>query len=343
MKAVVITRAGSPDVLEVRDWPDPEPRAGEVRLRTRFAGINFADIAARLGIYPDAPKIPCVVGYEVSGTVDKLGPGVDPGKLAPGDRVLAMVLFGGYAELCCTQAVAVRKIPEGMTDEEAAALPVNYVTAYHMLHYLTVVRPGDRVLIHAAAGGVGIAAIQMAKAAGAEIFGTASPSKHDFLRGIGVAHCIDYTKNDFAEEVRRLTKNEGVDMVLDALGGAALAKSYSVLRPAGRLFTFGFSRATPGEKRAYFTILKELLRMPKFKPLELMGSNRGVLGVNMNHIAERPELIGLEFDGLIDLYKKGVIRPKVDKVFPATEAAAAHRFIQDRKNIGKVLISFGGR
>jgi NADPH:quinone reductase-like Zn-dependent oxidoreductase len=340
MRAVVITAAGGPEVLKVLDRPDPEPKAGEVRIRVRYAGINFADIAARIGIYPDAPPVPSVVGYEVSGTVDKLGPGVDPASLAVGDRVLAMVLFGGYAELCCPSAIAVRRIPDGMSDEEAAALPVNYVTAYHMLHYLTTVRPKDRVLIHAAAGGVGIAAIQMARAAGAEIFGTASPSKHEFLRGIGVAHCIDYTKDDFAAKVLEITKGEGVDMVLDALGGAALAKSYSVLRTAGRLFTFGFSRATPGERRSLWTIATEFMRMPKFKPLALMNKNRAVLGVNMNHVAERPELIGLEFDGLIDLFKKGVIRPRVDKVFPAAEAPEAHRFIQDRKNVGKVLLRF---
>src|SRR5262249_42777008 len=153
----------------------------------------------------------------------------------------------GYGDLCCTNAAATRRIPDGMSDEEGAALPVNYITAYHMIHYLTTVRKNDRVLIHAAAGGVGIAAIQMCKAQGAEIFGTASSSKHEYLKSIGVSHCIDYNKVDFETEVKKLTKGEGVDIVLDALGGSGLAKSSRLLRPAGRLFTFGFSRATPGE------------------------------------------------------------------------------------------------
>jgi NADPH:quinone reductase-like Zn-dependent oxidoreductase len=336
MKAAVITRAGAPEVLKVQEWPEPEPRSGEVRIRTRFAGINFADIAARIGIYRDAPKIPFVAGYEVSGTVDRLGPGVLG--LAVGDRVLAMTMFGGYAEKVCTAAGAVRRIPEGMSDEEAAALPVNYVTAYHMLHYLTAVRPGDRVLIHAAAGGVGIAAIQMCRAAGAEIFGTASASKHEFLKSIGVAHCIDYRTQDFLAEVGRLTQGLGVDLVLDALGGAALAKSYEALGQGGRLFTFGFSRATPGEKRALFTMVTEFLRMPRFQPLKLMNDNRGVLGVNMNHIAARPDLLGREFDGLVNLFREGVIRPRVDRIFGLHEAPAAHRYLQDRLNIGKVLL-----
>jgi len=343
MKAAVITAPGGPEVLRALDRPDPEPRAGELRVRTRFAGVNFADIAARLGIYPDAPKIPCVVGYEVSGVVDKLGPGVDPKAFAPGDRVLAMTMFGGYAELCCTSADAARRIPDGMSDEEAAALPVNYLTAYHMLNYLTSVRAGDRVLIHAAAGGVGIAAIQLAKHAGAEIFGTASASKHEFLKGIGVAHCIDYTTSDFKDEVMRITRRQGVDIVLDALGGSALAKSYAVLRPGGRLFTYGFSRAAPGERRSLVTMASEFLRMPAFKPLALIGDNRAVLGVNMNGVARRrPDILGLEIDGLLDLFKKGVIRPRVDKVFPLAEAGAAHRFIQERRNVGKVLLKING-
>jgi NADPH:quinone reductase-like Zn-dependent oxidoreductase len=336
MKAAVITRAGGPEVLKLLDRADPEPGPGEVRIRVRYAGVNFADVAARLGLYRDAPKIPCVVGYEVSGTVDKLGEGAQG--LTIGDRVLAMTMFGGYAELACMPAAGVRRIPEGMSDEEAAALPVVYVTAYHMLHYLTTVRPGDRVLVHAAAGGVGIAAIQMCKAAGAEIFGTASASKHEFLREIGVRHCVDYRTQDFEAEVLRLTNGEGVDIVLDALGGSALAKSYRVLRPAGRLFTFGFSRATPGEQRAWLTILSEILRMPRFHPLRLMDRNRAVLGVNMNHLAARADLLGRELDGLIDLYRQGVIRPRVDKVFPLGEAGEAHRYLQQRRNIGKVLL-----
>ena len=340
MKAVVITRSGAPEVLELREWPEREPGPGEVRIRTRFAGVNFADISARVGIYPDAPKPPCVIGYEVSGTVDRLGAGTEGSGLKVGQRVLALTMFGGYAELVNTTAAAVRPIPDGMSDEDAAALPVNYLTAYHMLCYLTTVRKGDRVLIHAAAGGVGIAAIQLARAAGAELYGTASPGKHDFLRGIGVAHCIDYTAQDFEVEVKRLTHGEGVDIVLDALGGSALAKSSRCLRPAGRLFTFGFSRANPGETRALFTMVSEFLKMPSWKPIALMNKNIGVLGVNMNHIAERPELLGYELDALTRLYTEGIVRPKVDRVFPAADATAAHRFLQERKNVGKVLLSF---
>ena len=339
MKAVVIPKSGPPEVLTYQDWPDPEPKPGEVRIRTKYAGVNFADTSARLGLYPDAPKAPCVVGYEVSGTIDKLGEGVT--QFGVGDRVFAMTMFGGYAELACADARVVRRIPERMTDEEAAALPVVYVTAYHMLHGMTQVRAGDRVLIHAAAGGVGIAAVQMARAAEAEIFGTASPSKHDFLRGLGVTHCIDYTSQDFAVEVMRLTNGEGVDIVLDALGGSGLKKSYEVLRHGGRLFSFGFSSAMPGGKVNYLNIVSEFLRIPRFHPLKLMNANRGVIGVNMNPLARnRPDLIGREFDGLLEFYDRGILRPRVDKIVDAKEPADAHRQLESRKNVGKVLLRF---
>lgn len=339
MKAVVIPKAGPPEVLSYQDWPEPEPKPGEVRIRTHYAGVNFADTMARLGLYPDAPKPACVVGYEVSGTIDKLGEGVTD--FTVGERVLGMTMFGGYAELVCTDARVVRAIPARMTDEEAAALPVVYLTAYHMLHGLTEIREGDRILIHAAAGGVGIAAVQMARAVNAEIFATASASKHDFLRGLGVQHCIDYNTQDFAAEVKRITKGEGVDIVMDALGGSGLNKSYASLRAGGRLFSFGFSAAAQGGKVNYLRLASEFLRIPKFHPMKMMGENRGVLGVNMNPLARhRPDLIGRELDGLLDLFNRGLIRPRVDKIVEAKEPAEAHRQLESRRNVGKVLLRF---
>jgi NADPH:quinone reductase-like Zn-dependent oxidoreductase len=339
VKAVVITKSGGPDVLVYKEWPTPEPKAGEVRIRTRFAGVNFADTTARLGWYPDAPKAPCVIGYEVSGTVDKLGAGVTG--LTVGDRVFAMSIdFGGYGELVCVQAVAARKTPDDMSDEQAAALPVVYLTAYHMLHYLTQVRAGDRLLVHAAAGGVGIAAVQMAKAQGAVVFGTSSAAKHPFLRELGVDHCIDYRTQDFVAEVRKLTNGEGVDLVMDALGGSALKKSFSLLRPGGRLFTFGFSRVQQNGSVGKFSLVKEFLAMPRFAPMSLMNDNRAVLGVNMNHMSQRPDIIAKEIDGLLALWHAKVIRPRIDLVVPAGRAAEAHRRLDNGANVGKVLISF---
>ncbi len=338
MKAVVIPKPGPPEVLTYQDWPMPEPKPGEVRVKVHYSGVNFADTSARVGLYPDAPKNPSVIGYEVSGTVDKLGEGVTGFSL--GQRVMAFALFGCYAEYACAPAMAVRALPDSMPDDIAAAIPVVYVTAYHMLHYMTVVHPGDRVLVHAAAGGVGIAAVQMAKAQGAVVFGTASASKHGFLRELGVDHCIDYRSQDFYEEVRRITNGEGVDIVMDALGGSALKKSFALLRQGGRLFTFGFSRSTVNGRVRWPNLIKEFLAMPTFKPMKLMDDNRSVTGVNMNHLAVRPDIIGRELDGLVDLWSKGVIKPKVDLVVKAQNAAEAHRYLDAGKNIGKVLLEF---
>src|SRR5689334_19498922 len=216
MKALVLTKHGDHDVLQVQDRPDPPVGPGEVRVATKAAGINFADLMARVGVYPDAPPPPCVLGYELAGEVESVGEGVDNVKV--GDRVVAGTRFNGQAELVTVRGDTVWPLPDGLSFEEGAAFPVNYATAYAGLVVMGGVEKGDRVLIHAAAGGVGIAATQIAKARGAEIFGTASSSKHDAIREQGVDHAIDYRSQDFAEEVTRITGGEGVDVIIDALG-----------------------------------------------------------------------------------------------------------------------------
>jgi synaptic vesicle membrane protein VAT-1 len=338
MRAVVITRHGAPEVLQIRQMPDPSPKPGELRIRVQAAGVNFADVSARVGLYPDAPPPPCVVGYEVAGTVEALGEGTRGFEL--GEPVLAMTLFGGYGELVCTDARVALRRPEKMSVEEAAAFPVVSLTAYHMLCYMQRLHPTDRVLIHAAAGGVGVAAVQLCRQAGVEIFGTASASKHEMLRKLGVHHPIDYHTKDFAAEVRRLTNGEGVDVVLDAQGGSTLTKSFDLLRAGGRLVTFGFAQAVGGKKRSLLNVAKEYLRAPRFRWLELIKSNRAVIGVDMNHMSGRPEVMQQEFAAALELYRRGVLQPHVDRSFPVEEAAAAHHYLQDRKNFGKVVLTF---
>src|SRR5207249_1472735 len=203
MRSVWITRTGPPEVLEVRDGPDPVPGPGQVLVRVRASGVNFADVSARLGLYPDAPPRPCVVGYEVAGTVEALGPGADGG-LAVGRRVVALTRFGGYAEAVAVPTAQVFPLADGMGFEDAAAIPVNYLTAVLILRHFGNVKRGERVLVHAAAGGVGMAAIQLCRIAGAEVIGTASAAKHAQLREAGVAHAIDYRTPDFAAEGRRI-------------------------------------------------------------------------------------------------------------------------------------------
>src|SRR5918998_1715817 len=203
MRALVITEHGAPEVLKVLERPDPEPGPGEVRIAVKAAGINFSDLLARVGMYPDAPKPPCVIGYEIAGDVESVGDGVESVK--PGDRVISGSRFGGQAELVVARERDVIPLPEGWSYEKGAALPVVYATAYAgMVRYGNVLQ-GERVLVHAAAGGVGIAATQIGRHLGAELYGTASASKHDAIRGFGIEHAIDYRSQDPAKEIRRIT------------------------------------------------------------------------------------------------------------------------------------------
>jgi NADPH:quinone reductase-like Zn-dependent oxidoreductase len=336
MKQVWIPKIGGPNVLEVREAPDPVAKEGEVRVRVHAAGINFADIMARMGLYPDAPKIPCVVGYEVAGVVEELGAGTQG--LEVGDRVMAMIRFGGYSDVVVAPASQVVKFSEKLSFEEAAAIPVQYLTAWTMLIRLGNLQKGERALIHSAGGGVGLAAIQMAQWRGAEVIGTASAGKHDRLKKLGVEHCIDYRTQDFEQEVRRITKGEGVHLAIDAVGGESFKKSYRSLATMGRLFCFGASSFAPGKSRSVLSALGGLMKMPSFKPIPLMQENRGVFGVNMGHMWHiGPTLVDMlkEINAKVE---EGTFSPTVDCSFSFDEAAEAHRYIQDRKNFGKVLL-----
>jgi NADPH:quinone reductase-like Zn-dependent oxidoreductase len=336
MRQVVIPRYGPPEVLEVRESPDPEPGAGEVRVRVGAAGINFADIAARMGLYPDAPPLPMVVGYEVAGKVDKAGPGA---AFKPGDDVIAMTRFGGYSDVVVAPSATVLPRPAKMSVEEGAALPVVYLTAWHAMVVMGNLRKGERVLIHSAGGGVGTAAIQIARWIGAETFGTASAAKHAELKKLGLDHAIDYTKDDFETAVRDLTGGKGVQLVLDPVGGKSWKKGYKLLAPTGRMCVFGYSEMTRGRKtRSILKIAKELATIPKWGPLGLMDRNVGVYGVNMGHLWHETALLREELAAILQRVEAGDFRPIVDRAFPFAEAAQAHAFIQARKNLGKVLL-----
>ena len=341
MRAVVITRHGGRDVLEVQERPDPVPGPGEVRIAVHAAGINFADLMARSGVYPDAPDPPCVVGYEVAGEVESVGDGVD--SVAVGDRVLAGTRFGGYAELIAVPADQVKPLPDDVSFEQGAAFPVNYATAYAGAILMGGLREGDRFLIHAAAGGVGIAATQIAKNAGAEIFGTASAAKHDAIRAQGVDHAIDYRSQDFLDEVMRITDGDGVDVVMDAVGPSSFRRSYQALRQGGRLVMFGLSEVQTGEKRNIPAVLKglapmPLATMPWWKSLQMMSENKGVFGLNMLHWWDREGDIDRMVEPLLADLAAGRLSPVVAEAFSFDQAADAHRYLADAKNVGKVVL-----
>lgn len=336
MRQVWIPRIGPPEVLELREAPDPQAGVGEIRIQVAAAGINFADILARMGLYPDAPKLPAVVGYEVSGTVDQVGPQVTG--VAEGDRVLALTRFKGYSDRVVVPSAFASPIATELSFESAAAIPVNYLTAWLMLVWLGNVRQGDRVLVHAVAGGVGQAALQVCRHFGAEVLGTASAGKHERLRELGVSLPIDYRSEDFEARVLEATGGRGVDLALDAVGGASFSKSYRCLAPLGRLYVFGLSSAATGKRRSIPVALRQVLRTPKFKPIDLMNRNRGVQGVNLGHLWKEVDRLSSMLTEIVRLAEQGVLAPVVDRTFPLTRAADAHAYIQERKNFGKVLL-----
>jgi NADPH:quinone reductase-like Zn-dependent oxidoreductase len=341
MKAVVLTGAGGYDVLKVQERPDPDVDPGQVRIAVKAAGINFADTMARVGLYPDAPKPPCVLGYEVSGEIESIGDGVTDHEV--GDRVIAGTRFGGQAELVTVPADQALPLPEKLSFEQGAAFPVNYGTAYAALIMMGSLREGDRVLIHAAGGGVGISATQIARNVGAEIFGTASPSKHEAIRGQGVTHAIDYRSEDFEVEAMRITGGEGVDLIIDALGPTSFRKDYRLLRPGGRLVMYGLSENSKEGKRDIPLTLKSLATMPTatmpwWKSLMVMNENKGVFGLNMLKWWDTEGNLDRVVEPLMGDLEAGRLNPVVAEAFPFERAGDAHKFIAERRNVGKVVL-----
>jgi len=337
MRAVYLERSGGYDVLKVREAPAPAPRAGEVAIAVKAAGINFADILARQGIYPDAPPTPCVLGYEVAGTVTAVGEGVETGLV--GKDVLALTDFGGYAEVACVGARYVWEKPPALSFAQAAAIPLNYITAWALLIAMGGLSPGDTVLIHNAGGGVGLAALDIAKWRGAIAIGTASPRKHEFLRSRGCDHCVDYTAAAWPAQVLSITGGRGVELAIDPVGGANWKKSYSVLRKTGRLGMFGISAAAVGGLRAKLELAKLVLRTPFFHPLKIIPGNRGVFGVNIHNMYEEADKFRSWMSAILRGVDEGWVRPHIDRVFRFDEAGAAHAHIEGRGNIGKVILA----
>lgn len=336
MRQIVTTRNGGIEVLEVQEAPDPKPSAGEVVIQVKAAGLNFADILARQGLYPDGPKKPCVMGYEVAGTIEAIGDGVD-GSLV-GKPVVAMTRFKGQAEKVVVGVSQFFEKPESLSFEQAAAVPVNYLTAYALLVVMGGLREGESVLIHNAGGGVGLAALDIAKKIGAVTYGTASPGKHEFLRERGLDHPIDYRNQDWLPVLKQLTDDRGVELVIDPIGGNHWKKSYAALRTTGRLGMFGVSTASANGLKGKFKLLKAAAQMPRFHPLSLLSKNRGVFGLNLGHMWHEPEKVATWVSAIMAGVQEGWIRPFVDKAFPFTEAGAAHSFLEERKNVGKVVL-----
>ncbi|HEU4977942.1 MAG TPA: zinc-binding dehydrogenase [Solirubrobacteraceae bacterium] len=330
MRAVVLTGHGGPGALQVQERPSPACGAGQVRIAVAAAGVNFADLMATQGLYPDAPKTPCVVGYEVAGTVIDRGDGVQA--LHDGQRVIAATRFGGYAEEVVVPAGDAFALPDGMSFEQGAALPVNYGTAYAGLVRYGALREGERVLIHAAAGGVGIAATQIARHHGAEVWGTASASKHEAIRGFGVEHPIDYRQAGWQRGLPKF------DVVMDAIGGRSFRISYDLLRAGGRLVAFGASSVVSGEKRNLVQAGRAALSMPRFNMIKQMSASKAVIGLNLLTLWDELGTLAPFIAPVQEMLAAGAIAPVVSDAIPFERAADAHRILSERRNVGKVVL-----
>lgn len=331
MRAVVITKHGGSGVLQVQEQPDPALGPGEVRIGVAAAGINFADVMARMGLYPDAPKTPCVVGYEVAGTILELGDGVQ--SLSHGQRVIAGTQFGGYASQVVVSEHDAIPLADGLTFEQGAAIPVNYGTAWTGLIGFGSLQPGERVLIHAAAGGVGIAATQIAKRQGAEVYGTASPGKHARISELGVDHPLDYTTPGWEKGLPPF------DVIMDAIGGKSFRRSYDLLGPGGRLVAFGASALVSGERRNPISALRTVLRMPRFNLIKQMSASKAVIGLNMYTLSQDERRRAQVSAALRELLDDNTIQPVVAGTFSFEEAGAAQNMITERRNVGKVVLT----
>ncbi|MEZ4701994.1 MAG: zinc-binding dehydrogenase [Rhodothermales bacterium] len=339
-----ITRAGGPEVLELREAPTPEPGPGQVRIRVEASGVNFADVMARRGLYPDAPPLPTVVGYEVAGTIDAVGPGVER---SLGEPVLAFTRFGGYStHVIVVDGQAIAR-PAGMPVNDAAALLVNYITAFQAMVLMgSIRRPEEigrpvRVLVLGASGGVGTAAADLGRYYGAEMYGAASASKHAYVRERGYAHALDYRETGWEKRAKELTDGHGFDLILDPVGGESWSTGFDLLAPAGRMVMFGFSTAfDSGKTMGKLAFLKAMTSVPwlKFLPFPLIDTNKGVLGLNAGHLWGYPEEVRRWIDRLLELYTEGHLKPEVDRTFPLAEAGAAHAYLEERRNRGKVLL-----
>lgn len=336
MKQIWITKAGKPEALEVREADDPTPGPGEVVIDVKAAGVNFADVMARLGIYPDAPPLPCVVGYEVTGVVRDCGP--DSHRFSAGDRVVALTRFGGYSTVVCVPENQVYALPKPLSFAEGAAIPVQYFTAWLALHRFGNLQPDERVLVHNAGGGVGIAAVQIARHAGATVIGTASGWKHERLRELGADELVDYRKVDWVDAIREKTDGHGVHVIIDPLGGKNVRKDLEVLAPLGRVVVFGSSSAIHSGRGSWLSLIRSALSMPRPGLLKLLGNNWSVAGLNLGHLWSEVERLRTVGDEVLAGVQEGWITPIIAAEVPFDTPAVAHRMLQERKNLGKVVL-----
>jgi NADPH:quinone reductase-like Zn-dependent oxidoreductase len=338
MKRIEYIKYGAPEVLQVKDFDLNELKDNEVQIKTHFAGINFAEIMTRMGLYPGAPKPPSPIGGEASGIIQKTGSKV--GDFQIGDKVMAFAPFNSYSSHINVNENMLIKLPEGFTMEQGAAFPVVYITAYMMMFDLGNLKKDEIFFIQGAGGGVGTAAIQLAKEVGAKIIGTSSAWKHERLKDMGVDLCIDYNNENVKKKIMDYTDGYGVDLIIDPVGGKQWSESYETLSPMGKLIVYGNQNLVQGKTRSMIALIKEMFTMPKIKPYEMIGKNKAIMGYHLGKLKGAEHKIKRAIKGINVMIETGNINPVIGKVFPFDQAAEAHTYIQERKNFGKVILDF---
>jgi NADPH:quinone reductase-like Zn-dependent oxidoreductase len=334
----MIERFGPPEVLSICDVPLPSVGPSDVLVRTKAIGLNFADIFARLGYYPSIPDPPFIPGIELSGVIEKKGSAVRG--LKTGDRVLVFTRQKGYAEYVSVPSAQVGRIPKRMGFREAAAFGVTSLTAYHGLVTLGSMKRGEHVLLHAAAGGVGIAALQLARHLGAVVHATVgSGAKMEIVRSLGAETVTNYTADDFAEPIRIATNGRGVDIVFDSVGGRVFRRGWKLLAPMGRYILYGFAAVADQKGVGKVRAVRESLSMPLIFPPSLVSKNISLTGFNLYFLMKEAKYLRKALKTLFELYERGVLRPVIGAEYPFDKIVEAHRFLQSRKSIGKVVVT----
>jgi len=335
MRAVLLRRAGPPKNLRIEEVPDPIARPGEVLLSIKAAGVNFADVLARQGLYPDAPHRPFIPGFESSGEVLALGEGVNG--LEVGQRVLAFHKSGGYAEKIAAPAANVHPIPDSLGAQSAVVLPLNYGTAYVALYRTGPVEPGMRVFLQAAAGGVGLAVVDLARRAGLEVVGAASSHfKRERLQAEGIKHVVDSRRAHVDRVAKALYgKDGGFDIVIDSVGGRSIGEGLRALRPGGRLVSLGVARMCGG---GLLGAIRLFFTTPRIHPFSLLRGSRGIFGINLAPLMRDQAGARRIMEELLRLTASGEIHPEPGRVMPLAEAGAAHQLLEKRRNVGKIVL-----
>ncbi|MCM0606095.1 MAG: zinc-binding dehydrogenase [Xanthomonadaceae bacterium] len=343
MKKIVIHSAGSYDKLKIEDTPSPEPTSLEVRVKVAYSGINYADSVIRMGFYSSAKELvgwPITPGFEYSGTIDACGSGITDLKV--GDQVFGITLFGGYTSEIVVPRRQIYPLPSFLTLEQAAALSAVSLSAYFPLIEMMKIRPGMKVLIHSAAGGVGSAMVQIAKAEGAEVTGVVgSTHKVEAIKRLGVDHIIDKSSVDLWAHAKKIAP-VGFNVIADANGVETLKQSYEHVAQAGKLVIYGFHTMLPrsGERMNYFKLAWNYLRTPKFSPMTLTNHNKSILCFNLSYLFTKLDIFDEGIRYVLELLESGKMKPPQVTIFPYEEVAKAQATLESGKTVGKLVLKF---